>query len=82
MKKTSVLLIAAALILSSCGITAQQASSEQGHRFQDGLYSSSPSFRTKVEKESSQKETDELISKTKTSEIYLFSRYLLRNIPV
>ena len=72
MKKTSVLLIAAALILSSCGITAQQASSEQGHRFQDGLYSSSPSFRTKTEKESSQKETDELISKTKASEIYLF----------
>ena len=72
MKKTSVLLITAALILSSCGITAQQASSDEGHRYQDGLYSSTPSFRTKAEKETSQKETDELIKRTKASEIYLF----------
>ena len=72
MKKTSVLLIAAALILSSCGIIAQQASSDEGHRYQDGLYSSAPSFRTKAEKETSQKETEELINRTKASEIYLF----------
>ena len=72
MKKTTVLFIAAALILSSCGIIAQQASSDEGHRYQDGLYSSAPSFRTKAEKETSQKETEELINRTKTSEIYLF----------
>ena len=72
MKKTSVLLIAAALMLSSCGITARQASSDDGHRFQDGLYSSSPSFRSKEEKETSQKEADDLVSKTKSSQIYLF----------
>ena len=72
MKKTSVLLIAAALILSSCGIIAQQASSDEGHRYQDGLYGSTPSFRSKAEKETSQKETDELINRTKASEIYLF----------
>ena len=72
MKKTSVLLIAAALILSSCGIIAQQASSDEGHRYQDGLYGSTPSFRTKAQKETSQKETAELINRTKASEIYLF----------
>ena len=72
MKKTSVLMIAAALILSSCGIITQQASSDEGHRYQDGVYSSSPSLRSKAEKDSSQKETDELINRTKTSQIYLF----------
>jgi methylmalonyl-CoA mutase cobalamin-binding domain/chain len=36
MKKSSALLIAAALILSSCGSVAQFASSDNGQQFQDG----------------------------------------------
>ena len=58
MKKTSVLLIAAAMMFSSCGITGSYLSSDGDHRFQDGIYNSSPSFRTKTEKEESKKETD------------------------
>ena len=72
MKKTTVLLFAAAIMLSSCGITAQQASSDNGHRFLDGIYTSSPTFRTREEKAISRQETDALVQKTKSSEIYLF----------
>lgn len=71
MKKTSVLLFAVAVMLSSCGIIAQQSSTDNGHRFQDGIYSSSPSFISKDEKEVSQQKTEELVQKTKSSEIYL-----------
>ena len=71
MKKTSVLLFAAAVMLSSCGIMSQQSSTGNGHQFQDGIYSSSPSFISKDEKEVSQKKTEELVQKTKSSEIYL-----------
>ena len=39
MKKSSVLIIVAALILSSCGALTQLASSDDGQRFQDGIYS-------------------------------------------
>ena len=72
MKKTSTLLIAAAVMLSSCGITARYASSDDGHRFQDGIYGNSPSFITKEEKDKSQKETQDLVDMTKSSQIYLF----------
>ena len=72
MKKSSALLIAAALILSSCGTVAQYASSDNGQRFQDGIYGNTPAFRTKVEKEESRSETQALVEKTQASEIYLF----------
>ena len=71
MKKTSLLLFIAALMLSSCGIAAQWGSSENNQRFQDGIYSNSPSFRSKEEKDKSKTETDALIKKTKESAIYL-----------
>ena len=71
MKKTSVLLFAVAVMLSSCGIMAQQSSADSGHQFQDGIYSSSPSFISRNEKEVSQQKTEELVQKTKSSEIYL-----------
>lgn len=71
MKKSSMLLIAAALVLSSCAATAQLASSDNGHSFQDGIYSSSPSFRSKTEKAEDQAVTNALVEKTKASEIYL-----------
>ena len=71
MKKTALLLFLAALMLSSCGSTAQLGSSEKAQRFQDGIYNSSPSFRTKEEKEKSRTETDALVSKTKESVIYI-----------
>ena len=54
------LLFAAALMFSSCGIAAYQASSSDGQRFQDGIYSNTPSFRSKTEKEESQAEVKAL----------------------
>ncbi len=72
MKKSSVLIIAAAFILSSCGAFTQLASSDSSQRFQDGIYSNTPSFRTKAEKAESQSESQALAQKTKESQIYLF----------
>ena len=72
MKKSSALLIAAALILSSCGALTKIASSDNGQKFQDGIYSNAPSFRTKAEKVESQAESQELALLTKQSQIYLF----------
>ena len=50
MKKSSVIMIAAALILSSCGTFTQLMSSSQGQKFQDGIYASTPDFISKEEK--------------------------------
>ena len=72
MKKSSVLIIVAAFILSSCGAITQLASLDNGQRFQDGIYSNTPSFRTKAEKAESQSESQALAHKTKESQIYLF----------
>lgn len=72
MKKSSVLIIAAALILSSCSALTQIASSDNGHRFQDGIYNNTPAFRSKEEKIESQAETQALAQKTRESQIYLF----------
>ena len=72
MKKTCILLLGAILALTSCGMIAQSASSDDGSQFQDGIYSSSPSFRTKAEKTAAKSETDNLVAMTKQSPIYLF----------
>ena len=73
MKRTVGLLVsAAAILLSSCGTTARYASSDNGQRFQDGIYGTTPSFRTKAEKELGKQAADALIEKTQASEIYLF----------
>ena len=72
MKKSLVLLIAAAFTLSSCGSLTQLASSDDGQRFKDGIYSNTPAFRTKAEKTESQTEAQALAQKTKESQIYLF----------
>ena len=72
MKISSMLTIAVAIILSSCGITSQSVSSGNQARFEDGIYSSSPSFRSKEQKADSRSKTDALIEETKASEIYLF----------
>ena len=72
MKKSSLLMIVVSLILSSCGIASQYTSTSSEARFQDGIYNSSPSFRSKEEKTESRAMTDSLIKQTKASEIYLF----------
>ena len=72
MKKSSVLMIAVIMLLSSCGTFNQLASSADNQKFSDGIYASSPSFRSKDEKVQSKAETDALIAKTKESSIYLF----------
>ena len=72
MKKNSLLLIAAAILMTACGTVAQQAVTSTAPRFEDGIYSSGPSFRSKVEKLESKAETDALVEKTKASAIYLF----------
>jgi len=70
--KSTVLLIAAAVLLSSCGTAVQTASSGNGQRYQDGIYSSAPSFRSRTEKAEEKAETEALVEKTKASQIYLF----------
>ena len=72
MKKNSLLLIAVAILMTACGTVAQQAVTSGTSRFEDGIYSSGPSFRSKVEKQESKAETDALVEKTKASAIYLF----------
>ena len=72
MKKSSVIMIAAALILSSCGTFTQLISSSEGQKFQDGIYASTPDFISKEEKVQGKAETEELIAKTKESPVYLF----------
>ena len=72
MKKSSVLMIAVILILSSCGTINRLATSAENHKFSDGIYANTPSFRSKTEKVQSRAETDALIEKTKESPIYLF----------
>ena len=72
MKKTSILMILAVMITSSCGTLAQWGTSDSGQKFQDGIYGSSPSFRSREEKLASRSGAEELVSKTKESPIYLF----------
>ena len=72
MKKNSLLMIAASILMTACGTLAQQAVTSSSSRFEDGIYSSGPSFRSKVEKQESKAETDALVEKTKASAIYLF----------
>ena len=72
MKKSSVIMIAAALILSSCGTLTKLISSSEDQKFQDGIYAGTPSLMSKEDKEKGKAETKELIAKTKESPIYLF----------
>ena len=72
MKKISLLMTAAIMLLSSCGIASRYASSQGEAKFQDGIYNSAPSFRSKTEKAESQSKTDALVEETKASKIYLF----------
>ena len=72
MKKSSLLMIAVALILSSCGMASKYTSETAGSRFQDGIYSSAPSFRSKEDKAQTRAQTDALVEETKASYIYLF----------
>ena len=72
MKKSSVVMIAAALILSSCGTFTSLISSADGQKFQDGIYANTPDFLTKEEKNAGKAETEALIAQTKESPIYLF----------
>ena len=72
MKKNSLLMIAAMVLMTACGTMAQQSVTSTSPRFEDGIYSSGPSFRSKVERQESKAETDALVEKTKASRIYLF----------
>ena len=72
MKKSSLLLIAVTIILAGCGTVGKVADSAGSARFEDGIYSSTPSFISRTEKQAAQTETDALVEKTKASKIYLF----------
>lgn len=72
MKKNSVMAIAAALILSSCGTLTQLADSGKDQQFQDGIYNKTPDFMSKEDRKAGKAETEALIAKTKESPIYLF----------
>ena len=64
MKKNSLLMIAAAILMTACGTMAQQSVTSTTSRFEDGIYSSGPSFRSKVERAESKAETDALVERT------------------
>ena len=70
MKTKIGILIATAFALTSCGTMSYTSSS--GQRFQDGLYSS-PQAENRREILAAKAETDELVKKTRESEIYLSS---------
>ena len=72
MKKSLLLMFASVVMMTSCGTMSQLASSGSSQKFQDGIYSKAPDFRSKTEKAESKAETDALIAKTKESPIYLF----------
>lgn len=72
MKKNSLLMIAAAILMTACGTAAQYTGSSGTARFEDGIYSSNPSFKSKSERQALQSQTDALVEQTRTSEIYLF----------
>ena len=73
MKKSTVLMIAMTLMMTSCGAIAQLASSGNGQQFQDGIYSNAPEFMSKAEREENKAETRSLIEKTKESPAYTYS---------
>ena len=68
MKKRISILAAAAAVLSSCGAASYTSSS--GQRFEDGIYSR-PRVEDTQKLMASKSETDELVQKTRSSEIYL-----------
>ena len=70
MKKSTLLIIAATLMLSACGLLNQSVTSESNSRFEDGIYSSAPTFRSKEQKQSSEKDVKDLVEKTRSSNIY------------
>ena len=70
MKKKISILIAAAFALTSCGTMSLTSSS--GQRFSDGLYSA-PRVEDRQKSIAAKTETDELVQKTRDSEIYLSS---------
>lgn len=72
MKKSLLMTLTAAVMLSSCGTIAQLGPSSEGQKFQDGLYGKAPEFKSRAEKETAQAESDALVEKTKGSTIYLF----------
>ena len=72
MKKSSLLVIALTFLITGCGTTARYAGSGGSSRFEDGIYSSTPSFISRAERVASRAETDSLIERTKASRIYLF----------
>lgn len=72
MKKSLLLALATAVILSSCGTLANLGPSSDGQRFQDGIYGKAPSFKTKTDRDAELAESQSLVDKTKGSTIYLF----------
>lgn len=72
MKKSRMLMIAITVLATSCSTLSQLATSGGDQKFQDGIYSNAPDFRSKTEKEESRAETEALIAKTKESPVYLF----------
>ena len=73
MKKSKVLMIAMTVMMTSCGTLAQLASSGNEQQFQDGLYSNTPEFISKAERQERKAETDALIAKTKEAPVYLYN---------
>jgi hypothetical protein len=72
MKNATYILAALLVTLTSCGTGSRLASTDNGQRYQDGIYYT-PKPIQKVEAQQNQAETEELIAKTKSSDIYTYS---------
>ena len=74
MKKRTGILIAAVFAFTACGTSLYTTSS--GQRFNDGIYPVSPEEKqyAAASVTASDTETENMIKKTKESEIYLFSQ--------
>ena len=70
MKKSTLPIFAVTLMLSACGLLNQSGTSESTAMFEDGIYSSAPTFRSKDDKQSSDKTVVDLVERTKSSGIY------------
>ena len=70
MKKSTLPIIAVALMFSACGVISQSGTSESGARFEDNIYSSAPTFRSKEDRQTARNTTDDLIERTRSAQTY------------
>lgn len=74
MKKSTLPIIAVALMFSACGVISQSGTSESSARFEDNIYSSAPTFRSKEDRQTARNTTDDLIERTRSAQTYIHNQ--------